>query len=186
MAYENKTGLPSVTEILSPYISKEWFTEESRLRGDAVHAACSAYLQGLFIPPLASEHQPYFDSAKRWIDCAVDRVILAEERLIDPVRGYCGKPDLIAVLHGDEYPVLVDFKTGQATAPAWRLQIAAYRKLAATDKKILTVRGISVRLKSDGSGALVTEYPKDYSVDFNIFTGLLNAHYYFKGGCTNG
>ena len=188
MAYENSTGLPSVTEILSPYISSEWFTEVSRNRGDAVHSACSAYLQGLFIPPLAPEHQPYFDSARRWIDSAVDRVILAEERLVDPVRGYCGKPDLIAVLRGDECTALVDFKTGQATAPAWRLQIAAYRKLALT-KHIMTVRGMSVRLKADGSGALITEYPKDYSRDINIFEGLLNAFYFFnkqKGGCNNG
>jgi len=181
--YENKTGLPSVSDILKPYIDPSWWTEESRLRGDAVHSACSAYLQGLFIPPLAPEHQPYFDSARLWIDKAVDRVILTEERLVDPQRGYCGKPDLIAVLKGDECTALVDFKTGQATAPAWRLQVQAYRKLAIT-KHIMTVRGMSVRLKADGSGALVTEYPKDYSRDFNIFTGLLNAFYFFnKGGC---
>ena len=179
MSYFNPTPYPSVTTILRPYIDATWFTDEARGRGSAVHEACAAYLMGTFRPPLAPEHQPYFDSARRWINMAVDKVLLCEERLVDPVLRYCGKPDLICTLRGEPEAVLIDFKTSQAEYPAWKLQVAAYRKLAAGEKKIFTVRGLSVRLKSDGSGCLVKEYPANYERAFNIFQSLLNAHHYF-------
>lgn len=178
MTYRNDTGLPSVTQILSPYIDSTWFTQESRDRGEAVHAACAAHLMGTFCPPLDPEHQPYFDSARRWIDMAVDLVVLTEERLVDPALRYCGKPDLIAYLKGDKQPTLIDFKTSQAAHPVWPLQITAYRKLAQV-KGIGTARGISLRLKADGSGCLPKEY-KSMDRYWNVFIGLLNAHHFFN------
>ena len=39
--------MASVTTILDPWIDKEWFTEEARARGTAVHDASYAHLSGL-------------------------------------------------------------------------------------------------------------------------------------------
>ena len=181
---DNRGLYPSVTEILSPYIDKDWFTDESRDRGTAVHAAISAHLQGVWVKPLAPDHQPYFDSARRWIDLAVDMVIMVETRLEDPRMGFCGKPDLVCTLKGDDRLALADFKTAQATAPWWKIQLDAYKHLYGTATKKFIYRKMSVRTKKDGSGCLINEYASAAGQvhNFNIFTGLLNAHKFFKEG----
>lgn len=179
MSYQNLTGLPSVTEIIRPYIQTEYFTEESAARGSAVHSACSAYIQALFVPPLPAEWQGYFESFKRWSG-NVDKVLLAEERLIDLVLRFCGQPDLIITHKATSGKILIDLKTGAADAKWYAIQNAAYRHLAAKrEKPIPTQRGMTLRLKADGSGCLATEYKADYRREFNVFLGLLNAHFYF-------
>ena len=168
---------PSVTKILKPHIDTSWFLPEHAERGTTVHAASLSYVQGLWVPPLLKEHQPYFDSFKRWADIAIDKVILVEERLEDPDLGFNGRPDLICVIKGDDLPSLPDLKTSQAYYKIWRLQAAAYRHLAVKTKGIHTHRAFSVRTKADGSGCLTSpEYPKDYSRDFNLFLGCLNMY----------
>lgn len=177
--YSNPTPYPSVTQILKPYIDTEWFTPEHAKRGTTVHAACEAHLSGLFMMPLPPEYQPYFDSFRKWVDQVVDRVVLSEERLVDSARGYCGKPDAILVIKGDDTNSLWDWKTSQAYQPWWLLQGSAYRSLAKVNG-IETSRGGSVRLKKDGSGCLIDMWPDNPSKDMNIFTGLLNAHNFFN------
>lgn len=184
MTYENKTRLPSVTQIINPYINTDYFTEEHSERGTSVHSACIAFILGLFVPPLPPEYKPYFESFKRWSD-RIDIILLAEERLIDPVLKFTGKPDLICTMkieHGfNSETVLIDLKTSQAEAKWWAIQNAAYRHLAAKrSEPIPTQRGMSLRLKNDGSGCLVNEYPRDYRGHFNVFLGLLNAFNYFN------
>jgi hypothetical protein len=180
MTYVNDTPYPSVTQIIRPYINTEWFTEESAARGSAVHAACSAYVQGLFVPPLPAEWKGYFESFKKWSG-NTDKVLLAEERLIDPALRFCGKPDLIITHKSTSGNILVDLKTGAADAKWYALQNAAYRHLATKkEKPIPTHRGITLRLKSDGTGCLATEYKADFRREFNVFLGLINAHYFFN------
>ena len=55
MMYSNTTGLPSVSDVLAPYIDKQWFTDASRERGDIVHSAVASYLLGLFSPKVPEE-----------------------------------------------------------------------------------------------------------------------------------
>lgn len=179
MTYSNDTGLPSVTEVLKPWIDSEWFTEESRDRGHAVHGATSAYLLGLWAPPLPAAWQPYFDSARRWIDTNVEQVVLVEERLIDRDRRFCGKEDLIATMRGSNALVLIDWKTSQAVCKWWALQDAAYRHLAKHDRGLDCQRGLTVRLKKNGSGGLPTEHGRP-AYHMNIFQGVLNAHLFFN------
>jgi hypothetical protein len=181
MPYENLTGLPSVSDVLAPYIDKRWFTDESRTRGDIVHAATASYLLGLYSPAVPPEYQGYVTSIKRWIDDMVVEVILVEERLIDKRLGYCGKPDAIVRLKGDHGLSLPDWKTGQSQLKIWRYASAAYRHLAKVDRGIDTLRGFPVRPKKDGSGVLpVDDYARDIRADFNIFLGLRNAYYALK------
>ncbi len=169
---------PSVTEGLEYLIDSKWFTDEARDRGSAVHVAISAHLQGLYAIPLAPGHQPYFDSARRWIDIAVDKVILVETRLYDHDMGLCGKPDLICVLRNEQTQTLPDFKTAQAEAIWHKYQVQTYRHLALRDRDIATQRGLTIRLKKDGSGGLKNnqEYGLNFAGDFNIFIGLFNAY----------
>jgi hypothetical protein len=181
MPYENTTGLPSVSEILSPYINTAWFTKEHTDRGEAVHAAIAAYLQGLWVKPLKPNWQPYFDSFKRWADATVEEVVLVEDRLVDHGLGFCGQPDSILKLKGDDCYALADWKTSQGFQDWWVLQGCAYRHLAKKDKGIETKKQMSVILKKDGSGCLVKPYD-NFRYYFNIFIGLLNAHRFFNGG----
>ena len=179
MAYSNMTGLPSVTDIIRPYINSDWFTEESSKRGSAVHASCAAYLLKLYAPPLQDEYRGYFESFKRWADAVIEDVILVEKRLIDEKLAFCGKPDMVVKLKGDKGFSLPDIKTGQATLRAWQIQSAAYRHLARVNG-IETSRGFPIRLKEDGSGILpIIDYSKNIQKDFNVFQGLLNSYKFF-------
>jgi len=179
MAYENSTGLPSVTTIISPYVDVTFMTEEGRERGTCVHDVLAAYLTGLFCPAPPDEWKGYCDSGKRWIDENVDRVTLVEKRLIDPKLKYCGKPDLIAYLKRIPGTGLFDFKTSQQEAKSNPIQNAAYRHLAEVNG-IFTNYGQTIRLKPDGSGVIVRNYPADFKREMNIFQGLLNSYNYFK------
>lgn len=177
--YENLTGFPSTTEILSPHLNTDWFTEESAARGDGVHSGCSAYAQGLFVPPLPAEWQDYLESGKKWINMMVEKVVLVETRLISKKYGYCGKPDLVAVLRGNDFNTLIDFKTGQAVERWWSLQSASYRQLVQEDKGIIVKNGMSVRLKPDGSGGLATDC-LPYQACLNVFLSELNSFKFFS------
>ena len=178
--YVNDTGLPSVTEILSPHIETAWFTEEHARRGSMVHAACGGHLLGNWVP-LPAEYRCYFDSFRSWADTNIDQVVLVEKRLCDHDLGYTGQPDAVLIIKGDTEPSLWDWKTSQAYCPWWRIQGGAYRSLALKND-IITHRGGSLRLKKDGSMALVNQWPDSHWGDYNIFVGLLNAHKFFKGG----
>jgi len=129
MAYENKTGFPSVSDIIRPYINTQYFTEECQIRGTAVHACCASYLQGLYFPKLKDEYQEYIDGFKKWADENVIDVISVEIRLTDEMLGYCGKLDAVLKLKGHEKPCIVDWKTGKALQKSWILSIAAYAAL---------------------------------------------------------
>lgn len=109
----------------------------------------------------------------------VEKVILVETRLISKKYGYCGKPDLIAALKGNDFNTLIDFKTGQAVQKWWSLQSASYRNLAQEDKGIITKNSISVRLKPDGSGGLANE-SLPYQQCLNVFLSELNSFKFFK------
>jgi hypothetical protein len=177
MAYSNTTGLPSSTETLSPYINAQWFTEESRTRGTTVHNACAADLNGLWIPPLPTAYQGYFESYKKWSSMMIEKVVVVEERFIDKINGYCGQPDLISLLKGDSFFSLIDWKTSIAAAKSWPLQLASYKHLANINGYPIK-RLISVRLRENGSMPLVNEYTNGN--DFNMFLAGLQLYKYFK------
>jgi hypothetical protein len=91
--------LHRVTDIISPYVDSQWFTELDRERGTEVHRACRAIAKGLWVPPLKL-HQGYVKSFQRWFEDAVEEVVLVEERLDCPELGFTGQPDFIGRLKG--------------------------------------------------------------------------------------
>jgi len=170
----------SSTTILGPWIEKAYFTEEARNRGTAVHEAAHAHLVGLWVPTLPPGWQPYFDSFRRWADARVDKVVLAEERMESKLYGYNGKPDLVAVLRGEDFNTLADWKTAMASSWWWVLQNVSYRQLA-HENGIPTHRGISVRLKSDGSMPKIYDYSnRSMQADLNVFLGGLVMYNFRK------
>lgn len=183
MPYENKTGYPSVTEILRPWVNSEWFTEESRDRGTAVHAACAAHLLNQYVIPLKKAWRGYFDSFRLWCDVAIPYPMYIEKRLIDEQYGYCGKADFIGRLEHDQNFGVIDWKTSIAVEKSWPLQIAAYRNLASKEiyryHEKYSQWGMNLRLRADGKLPLATTY-QDQTMDFNMFLGALNLHKYFK------
>jgi hypothetical protein len=180
MAYVNDTGLPSVTEILAPWIDSQWFTEESRERGQAVHAACHSYIIGRYVIPLPGAWRGYLDSFKRWCDRFEPTLILAEKRLKDETLGFCGQPDLIVNGPPTNGIRLIDIKTGVAFQNYWKLQVAAYNHLAQTAAKIDTKWGCILRLRNNGDFPIIDIWDENIALDFNRFLGALNLHKYFN------
>jgi len=178
MTYQNDTGLPSVTSIIKPYLNTDWFTDEHAERGSMIHECCHLYLQGEWmLPELPLHYQGYFDSFKRWADSNIDKILMLETRLKDNDLRFCGQPDFIGTLKGSSKVVLLDWKTSQSHYKWHDVQGAAYKHLSRIDAGIEVDSSASVRLKKDGSGCLVDYAKKDC---FNIFLGLLNAHYFFN------
>lgn len=183
MTYSKESNFPSVTEILSPFVDfsmiKPSVLKKASERGVRVHAACSAYSQGLWVAPLNEDEIRYFFSFKIWFNTLVDSVELSEPELESKKYGYCGHPDIILKIKGDKGLTLIDFKTPLSEQKTWKVQIAAYRQLA-KEADYETKRGCSLRLKKDGSRAILSEYT-DNDTDFNAFLGALTTYNYFKG-----
>lgn len=178
--YQNPTPYPSVTQVLSPFC--DWSRipaktlEAAALRGTQVHDAIALHLIGGF-PVLSPEATPYFESFLKWSDM-IEYAHFIETRFTDETLGYTGQVDLVARLRGDSGLTVIDWKTGVVAMDSWRVQIAAYRHLVGK-KGEAPKRGMTVRLKKDGSGAIVKEYTDD-GIAMGVFMGALTAYNFFK------
>jgi hypothetical protein len=170
--------LPRVTEILSPWINKAWFTDESRIRGNMVHHNIANIARGLWVPNLQDGYQGYIDSFRKWFDATVEEVSLVENRLKDPDHGYAGTPDIICRIKGDSLCSLIDYKTGATHSPTWELQMSAYWRLA-TCNKYKIGRSFSLRLNPEGKMPVIREYlhSEEY---FSVFLSALNVHRFLR------
>lgn len=181
MPYNNPTGLPSVTDILSPWVDSDWYTEESRDRGHAVHAAIQADLQGKYVIPLPRKWRGYWDSYRRWADEFRPETIMIEKRLIDERLRYCGQLDACAVVKkiGQGNAGLIDFKTSIAKHKIWPIALSGYRNLLAVNG-IMTAWAGNLRIREDGSMPIYDQAPAECAGDFNRFLGCLNMYYYIN------
>lgn len=179
MPYINNTGLPSVTDILKRYINVDWFTQEAAERGTAVHEACHAHLTGGHSAPLPPDWQSYFISFQKWCELARPQVEVAEQRLIDPGFLYCGQPDFIGKTIFREGRGLIDYKTSILFERWHRLQGAAYRRLAEVSS-LETQWGAILRLRQNGTPAIMDYLPDNYLMDFNRFLMVLSLYDFFK------
>lgn len=173
-------GLPSVTRVLAPW------TDFSRVptdtlaaaadRGTRVHRACTAIVQGCW-PLTANDVLPYVSSFEQWVKNVAD-VILTETELIDPSYGFMGHPDLICRLK-DGNVWLIDLKTPAAVAKSWRVQLAAYRRLAEVNGHRID-RTATLRLSKDGKHPILDETTATNASDLAVFLNCLSAFKYFK------
>jgi len=147
MAYKNDTGLPSVTEILSPWIDKQWFTAESCHRGTQVHEQVYSHLVNEFFV-CQPEYEVYYESFKKF-EPRIRNVVLAEERLADPFLGFCGQPDIVFVDNEDGVLTLGDWKTAVSVAKYYILQLGGYSILLRTQKNIKIEKLMLIRLRKE-------------------------------------
>jgi len=176
MTYTNKTGLPSVTQILKPFIDTQWFTDGCRARGSAVHTACYAELMGVYTVPLPLAWQRYVDSFKRWLDATSPQVFLAEKRLQNKM--FCGQLDFYGEIDGRTGPGVIDFKTGRQFHKWHRLQGAAYRALVEPERG--SAWGGNLRLKKDGSMPIFDPWPDNPQPDYYTFLDAFKVWRFFN------
>jgi len=169
MAYENNTGYPSVTDILTPFVDTRWFKPIHQKRGSEAHRVVGCKLNNSWAAPINPAFQGYVDTIMRWCDANIKEVVEVEKRYQDDLYKFTGKLDVVAYLV-DSRLALIDFKTAVAQSKTWKLQTGGYKLLYEKhnpDKKI-DVR-IAVRGREDGTkNALINEY-LDHTLDQNRF-----------------
>ena len=170
-------GLPSVTQILQAagIIDTQWFTDEARDRGTAVHAACEYYDQGELDessvdPAIAG----YLDAYKSWQALNGRDCTWIERSVSDQRKLYAGTPDRILTT---QPRAVVDIKTGQPQD--WhRLQLAAYVNCLHDP---FSYQRIGLYLRSDGEFSVVKYELKNYTNDLAVFMAAVKIYYWKKG-----
>ncbi len=174
--------MPSVTVVIGT-VFKHWFNfdcvpddvlDAAKARGTDVHKACAVAARGLF-PMITPECQGYLDSFRRWLDLMVEDVLLVEERLVDPVYGFHGCPDLVIRSKQGEI-ILVDIKTPQSLIATWKWQLAAYCYLIEKCKGWKVDRVGSLRLRPEGVALMNYYEGKDRRRDLAVFLSALNVY----------
>ena len=112
-----------------------------------------------------------FESLRKWMDENIVTVIAAET-VVWSKLGYRGTPDLIAILKGDSFPTLTDYKFSD-TVEEWyvRFQTAAYVR-AAIEQGILAkpCRRLSVKIIKGRKKPKVDEFSiSSYLTDLTGF-----------------
>ena len=157
--YINDTGFPSVSDVISTWVDKRWFTETSRTRGSYAHDRIEADLkEDFFIDPIDPDFENYYDSFLEFKEARIREVMFCEERLVDTQLGYCGMPDLV-FFDLDQMTTLTDWKTGKAKSKTWPLQLGGYSMLLKSQRNIICEKNIIVRLRNEpGKRPLVDVY----------------------------
>lgn len=175
-------NFPSVTSVISPWADfsaiRPEVLENAARRGTDVHRICSALALGLWVPSIPDDCAGFVLSFEQWIPVVQD-VIMAEDELVDPSMGFLGHPDLIVRIKGDRGLTMVDLKTPATTNKAWRLQLAAYRRLAEVNGFEIS-RVLSLRLRKDGGRPIVNEYTGTYQEDLAVFLAALTCWKFFN------
>jgi len=131
--------------------------------GTAVHKLCELLNLGQEPDELTPEVAPFFLAYRRWLREHVAAVLHAEKLVISRTHGFAGTVDLVAVLHGDDAPVVLDIKTANTDfgLHEWGLQTAAYA-LALAEEGVECARRVIVRLPKTEPGKLhVHELPPE-------------------------
>lgn len=154
--------LPSVTHILSKLglIEEEWFTEESRNRGTAVHEAIH-YLNedDLDWSSIRPDYLGYIEAYERFCKESGFEPLGAEWLLAHKKLHYAGALDAFGLMVGEK--LVIDYKTG-GPAPWHCFQGAGYiellrdnaGELGLTDEDI-PERALVCHLRKDGNYKLV-------------------------------
>lgn len=188
MKYVNNTGLPSVSDIMSPFEDTRWFKEIHATRGDIVHGWVCADLMGLFTPDIPEAFSGYIASYLEFKEHIVEVMFL--ERRLTSEKGFCGKPDIVARLD-DMYNnviAVLDWKTSIAAYKTWQPRIGGYSILI-KENGTPCEAGATVRLrkepvKTKGFFPLVDFYDRKemYENEIDFLSSLRVYHNVMKDG----
>lgn len=160
----------SVTQYLklAGFVDDEWFTEEGRARGQAVHAAMHYLVQNDLdessIHPII---MPYIEAGKKFLAETGFKAQAVEQIVYDPIYGVAGTYDATGTWVLSDGDILIDYKTG-ALEDHVGLQMAAY---AACLEKYH--HRFAVQLRADGTYRLSKEY-RDGN-DIKIFRSIVST-----------
>lgn len=148
MTYSNKTGLPSISDIMNPFEDTRWFKEWHSNRGNIVHGWICADLIGYFTPDIPPAFEGYIESYFAFKPHIKDIIVI--EKRFTSERGFCGQVDLVARLDEDYNNVvaLLDWKTSKAAYISWQARIGGYSILC-KENGIPCEGGATVRLREE-------------------------------------
>jgi len=152
--------LENITSIIDGFLSKEFFTEESRIRGTAVHEAIKSIYQ-IDDYNLDIQYQGYIDAFLKFLKDTDFKMILSETPLYHPFFRYAGTPDLFGMMNGKE--TVVEIKTG-ANSPVYQLQTAAQQELINSSQRVKC------------NQRRVLQLNKDSTYRIHIHTGVNDIH----------
>ena len=176
---------PSVTEIISKYINKDFFTDEHRDRGTQVHEVCEALVSSKGRDSIVScleknGHLLYFKSIEAWSALMQPKATMTECRMYGKSPSgteFCGKPDFIGGIRGQEGTGLIDFKTSVQKQSYWDLQVAAYTYLAEQNGITIDWAG-TLRVRRTGAISLysptfISRNRRAYKIHLTKFMAML-------------
>ncbi len=176
--------VPSVTQVLADtVIDTTWFTEASRLRGSAVHAACHYDDEGdLQEGSLPSSRLGYLEAWRSFRKDTRVEILAVERRVLSRRYMYAGTLDRIVRFPGTNPHIaeIIDIKTGVPDRAAG-LQMAAYGNALVEEGGLpwaISPTRRAVQLFDDGRYKV---HVYDDLTDFATFTACL-AVYRFKRG----
>jgi len=152
----NGITIPGLTRTLelTGFVDKQWFTEESRVRGTQVHKACWFLAEGdLDWNTVKPEHLPRVKRFAEFLDEVRPQLVLAETPLYSAAYNFAGTPDFVFLVNGVYW--IVDVKTGRAGLAA-ALQTAGQKVLV--EERMPQVRGarrFALELPAEGKYRLV-------------------------------
>lgn len=173
--------VPSVTQLLAPLyswdnINPEVLRAKAEL-GTAVHYACELDNKGVLDESTVHEKvEPYLAAWRLFKREMRPEILMNEQRLGHPVRGYAGTLDLKLRMTGSLW--LIDLKSSVALYPQVGVQLAAYLDLLRANYPELRSKVIhrgALQLKPDGKYKLGTFTD---SSDLTTFYGLLAVHHW--------
>lgn len=168
------TVRPSVTQALKDagLIDTSWYTDEARLRGKAVHAACQFLDEDdLDWDTVLPEYQGYVRAWEKFkresgfqIGRDADRHFLIEYRLYHPGFGYCGTLDRQGSIGSSDY--ILDLKTGGPED--WHAyQLAGYSHCF---PNALSRKRLTVHLKATGRYTTREYELNRFASDWQVFS----------------
>jgi hypothetical protein len=148
----NDQPAPGCTRILTGLnlVDDRWFTEESRQRGSAVHAAVHYWLEGaLDWESVDNRILGYVEGAIKLIEELKLEIEKVEHRVGSEIHGFCGMLDFRGKIHGE--PTILDWKSGPVVdTTGYQLsgyEIASREEEGQPDR----FRRIGVQLHGDGT-----------------------------------
>ena len=179
--YKNDTGLCSVTQYFSPYLSWDNITPavltNAADRGSRVHQALADEINGEFIV-VDDDIKGYVAAGRKFLEM-VDETVLVEQRLTSDVHQFTGQVDLVCRIKADKCLTLVDWKTASIVQKSWGLQLSAYKHLVdANNFRLKIGRLMSVRLKKDGTYKICEYSNPEYL--FSVFLNVMSAYRFFN------
>lgn len=179
---ELRLNYPRVSAIIGKQTEREMRAipietlSNAAIRGTKIHAYCSAYLKGLWIPEVEQEYLPYLNAFIGWADENVEKTLHQNKRLYDDKLRFSGEFDCIVLLKDSKKTVMIDIKTSANASKSWPVQLAAYQHLCTLNGyEVETVYNIHLKktkaaIFDEGSMMLTPPQVKTVEIQYENLT----------------